>query len=120
MLNPSRRVAQTTAVRRSKYAGNLLKTGGFLPNICYFYSVVRNNDRLHFSRSGLRVRAAGGNANNGTNAGAFYTNTNNTATNANANYSSPLYFAVRNKPEMATRGMNLATRQKITTQKGYQ
>lgn len=42
---------------------------------------------------GLRVRAAGGNANNGTNAGASYTNTNNTATNANANYSAPLNFA---------------------------
>nr|DAT67231.1 MAG TPA: hypothetical protein [Caudoviricetes sp.] len=42
---------------------------------------------------GLRVRAAGGNANNGTNAGASYTNANNTATTANSNYSSPLYFA---------------------------
>ena len=39
---------------------------------------------------GLRVRAAGGSANNGTNAGPFATNTNNTATTANANYSSPL------------------------------
>ena len=43
------------------------------------------------SQTGLRVRAAGGNANNGTNAGAFATNANNAATNANANYSSPLY-----------------------------
>ena len=43
------------------------------------------------TQTGLRVRAAGGNANNGTNAGAFYTNANNAATNANANYSSPLY-----------------------------
>nr|DAM28365.1 MAG TPA: hypothetical protein [Caudoviricetes sp.] len=42
---------------------------------------------------GLRVRAAGGNANNGTNAGASYTNANNAATNANANYSAPLNFA---------------------------
>ena len=42
---------------------------------------------------GLRVRAAGGNANNGTNAGASYTNANNTATNANTNYSAPLNFA---------------------------
>lgn len=42
---------------------------------------------------GLRVRAAGGNANNGTNAGASYTNANNTASNANANYSAPLNFA---------------------------
>ena len=44
---------------------------------------------------GLRVRAAGGNANNGTNAGASYTNANNTATNANANYSAPLNFAIK-------------------------
>lgn len=44
---------------------------------------------------GLRVRAAGGNANNGTNAGASYANANNTATNANANYSAPLNFAIR-------------------------
>ena len=43
------------------------------------------------TQTGLRVRAAGGNANNGTNAGAFNANANNTATNANANYSSPLY-----------------------------
>jgi hypothetical protein len=43
---------------------------------------------------GLRVRAAGGNANNGTNAGAFAVNANNAATNANANYSSPLYRLV--------------------------
>ena len=44
---------------------------------------------------GLRVRAAGGNANNGTNAGASYANANNTATNANANYSAPLNFAIK-------------------------
>ena len=43
--------------------------------------------------SGLRVRLAGGNANNGTNAGASYANANNTASNTNSNYSSPLYFA---------------------------
>lgn len=42
---------------------------------------------------GLRVRAAGGNADNGTNAGASYTNANNTATNANSNYSALLNFA---------------------------
>ena len=41
---------------------------------------------------GLRVRAAGGNANNGANAGAFYVNANYAASNANANYSSPLYL----------------------------
>nr|DAY67263.1 MAG TPA: hypothetical protein [Caudoviricetes sp.] len=40
----------------------------------------------------LRVRAAGGNANNGANAGAFYVNANNAPSNANANYSSPLYL----------------------------
>ena len=40
----------------------------------------------------LRVRAAGGNANNGANAGAFYVNANYAASNANANYSSPLYL----------------------------
>lgn len=43
----------------------------------------------------LRVRAAGGNANNGTNAGAFAANANNAASNANANYSSPLYKLVK-------------------------
>ena len=44
---------------------------------------------------GLRVRAAGGYANNGTNAGASCANANNTATNANANYSAPLNFAIK-------------------------
>ena len=39
------------------------------------------------------MRAAGGNANNSTNAGAFNSNANNTATNANTNYSSPLNIA---------------------------
>lgn len=43
---------------------------------------------------GLRVRAAGGNANNGTNAGAFAVNANHAATFAYANYSSPLYRLV--------------------------
>lgn len=43
------------------------------------------------SQTGLRVRAAGGNACDGTFAGAFAANANNTAANANANYSSPLY-----------------------------
>lgn len=38
----------------------------------------------------VRARWGGGNANNGANAGAFYTNSNNAATNANANYSVPL------------------------------
>lgn len=44
---------------------------------------------------GLRVRAAGGNANNGANAGAFCVNANNAASNANANYSSPLNRLVK-------------------------
>lgn len=42
--------------------------------------------------TGLRVRAAGGNANNGANAGAFYVNANYAPSTANANYSSPLYL----------------------------
>jgi len=33
----------------------------------------------------IRVAHLGGNANNGSNAGAFYVNSNNTASNANAN-----------------------------------
>ena len=37
----------------------------------------------------LGVRLAGGNANNGANAGAAYSNTNNAASNANANISAP-------------------------------
>ena len=62
----------------------------------------------------LRVRGAGGNSNNSTNAGASYTNANYTATNANANYSSPLYFAVRDKKQRRYREMSLAPWQKIT------
>ena len=42
------------------------------------------------TQTGLRVRAAGGSANHGTNAGAFYTNAYYTATGAGADYSSPL------------------------------
>jgi len=46
------------------------------------------------TQSGFRVRAAGGSASNGTDAGASYTNAYNAASNANAYYSSPLcYFA---------------------------
>lgn len=49
--------------------------------------------RLHFPWVvSLRVQAAGGNANSGTNAGASYSNANNAASTTNANYSSPLYF----------------------------
>ena len=44
------------------------------------------------SATGLRVRAAGGYSNYGTIAGASCTYANYTATNANANYSSPLCF----------------------------
>ena len=63
---------------------------------------------------GLRVRAAGGNANNGANAGAFATNANNAASNANANYSSPLYKLV--KKTKAMEGPDRATRQKMTNE----
>ena len=61
----------------------------------YFYTDAKTS-------KGLRVRAAGGNANIGTYAGAFYTNSYYSATDAFAYYSSPLYFA-RYKPEMATK-----------------
>ena len=37
----------------------------------------------------LGVRLAGGNVNNGANAGAAYSNTNNAASNSNANISAP-------------------------------
>ena len=40
----------------------------------------------------MGVQAAGGNVNNGTNAGASNSNANNAASTTNANYSSPLYF----------------------------
>lgn len=46
------------------------------------------------SQTGLRVRAAGGSARNGTNAGAFAANAGYTAAHADANYSSPLCFFV--------------------------
>ena len=42
------------------------------------------------TQTGLRVRAAGGYAGDGTDAGAFCTYANYAAANANANYSSPL------------------------------
>lgn len=51
----------------------------------YFYTNAKTS-------KGLRVRAAGGYAHNGTYAGAFYTYAYNTATSANANYSSPLCY----------------------------
>ena len=51
----------------------------------YFYTNAKTS-------KGLRVRAAGGRASNGTDAGAFCTSANNTATNANAGYSSPLCY----------------------------
>lgn len=56
------------------------------------------------------VRLAGGNANNGTNAGASNSNTNNSATNTNANISAPLYLTV-------IKGRGLGTGQKIATKK---
>ena len=46
------------------------------------------------TQTGLRVRAAGGSADNGTAAGAFYVSANSAATSANANFSSPLCFFV--------------------------
>ena len=49
------------------------------------------------------MRAAGGNANNSTNAGAFNSNANNTATNANTNYSSPLNIAKQMRYETEPR-----------------
>ena len=51
----------------------------------YFYTNAKTS-------KGLRVRAAGGGAYNGTYAGAFYTYANSTATYALANYSSPLCY----------------------------
>lgn len=41
---------------------------------------------------GLQVLLVGGNANNGTNAGPFYWNANNAASNTNANISGQLCF----------------------------
>ena len=70
----------------------------------YFYTNVPDSQ-------GLRVRLAGGNANNGTNAGSSYTNTNNAATNANANISAPQYFKKAHEKSPATW-------QKITYSKG--
>ena len=57
------------------------------------------------------MRLSGANANNGTNAGAFATNTNNAASNSNANVSAPLYFAVRKRLDGVK---DLATWQKMT------
>lgn len=51
----------------------------------YFYTNAKTS-------KGLRVRAAGGRANYGTNAGAFCTSANGTATNASAYCSSPLCY----------------------------
>jgi hypothetical protein len=53
----------------------------------YFWHYPANN-------YGLRSRLAGGNADNGTNAGAFYANANNAVAVANANVSLPLYFLI--------------------------
>lgn len=57
------------------------------------------------------MRLSGANANNGTNAGAFATNTNDAASNSNANVSAPLYFAVRKRLDGVK---DLATWQKMT------
>lgn len=51
----------------------------------YFYTDAKTS-------KGLRVRAAGGHANNGASADAFYVNAYYAASYANANYSSPLCF----------------------------
>ena len=51
----------------------------------YFYTNAKTS-------KGLRFRAAGGSANNGSLAGAFFTNANLAATYAYANYSSPLCY----------------------------
>lgn len=51
----------------------------------YFYTNANTS-------KGLRVRAAGGDANGGTNAGASYTHANDAATNSDTNYSSPLCY----------------------------
>ncbi len=64
---------------------------------------------------GLRVRAAGGNSNNGATAGASYSNANYSATSANSTYSSPLYFALN---FWRKRDVDLAPWQKMTRQNG--
>ena len=51
----------------------------------YFYTNAKTS-------KGLRVRAAGGGAGNGTDAGAFYTNAYYSAAPADAFYSSPLCY----------------------------
>ncbi len=66
------------------------------------------------SQTGLRVRAAGGNAHNGTYAGAFAVNAHYAATSADASYSSPLYRLVKERKEQATEGSDRATWQKMT------
>ena len=55
----------------------------------YFCDYFYNNAA---SQTGFRVRAAGGNANYGTNAGASYAGANYTASTAYSNCSSPLCF----------------------------
>lgn len=56
------------------------------------------------------VRLAGGNANNGANAGACNSNTNNAASNSNANISAPQYFYFK--------GEGLGSCQKIAYKRG--
>ena len=58
-------------------------------------STLRYSDYFYASSAtskGLRVRAAGGGAHDGTFAGASYANARNTAAAANAGYSSPLCY----------------------------
>ena len=63
------------------------EVGGSPTTYCcdYFYTNANTS-------KGLRVRAAGGNANYGTNAGASCTGTHYAAASTNTNYSSPLCY----------------------------
>ncbi len=72
---------------------NFLGILGMWSESVKFATSFKTKGRLHFPWVvSLRVQAAGGNVNNGTNAGASNSNANNAASTTNANYSSPLYF----------------------------
>lgn len=77
-------------IKRKSYAGLCC-----MPTMVGGSATVRFSDYFYTNAAtskGLRVRAAGGNAHHGTSAGASYTGSNNTATDALAGYSAPLCY----------------------------
>ena len=114
----------STTVADKIFAGNMARSGGWIKELIYDKLAMLpskvggsgstyHGDELYTNPAtyhGLKVRLAGGNANNGANAGASNSNTNNSATNTNANISAPLYLTV-------IEGEGLGTGQKITTKK---